>query len=128
MTEPKETDEKTKRAYLLASVVCERLWGGEHGWETASNEEFSTLLANLKKLNVTLAAENAALREKLAEREALLARLCFRDMGCDEDEGTRFTTQEVWQTIHGDRVQDWLDFDDLEAARLALTGGDNAEG
>lgn len=31
------------------------------------------------------------------------------------------TTQEAWEIIYGDRVKDWIDFNDIEAARAALT-------
>lgn len=64
-----------------------------------------------------MAADDSAVVEVL--REALEP-FAFRNMGAEEDEGVAFTTQEVWETIHRDRVKDWISFEDIEAARAAL--------
>ena len=51
--------------------------------------------------------------------EALRA-LCFFDMGLDEDEGHRYTTQEVWETVFENRVEDWFSFEDFDRARQII--------
>lgn len=70
----------------------------------------------------------AASREREARLESALGALCFIDMGKDEDEGVAYTTQEVWEIIHRDRVQDWFSFEDLDEARAALAHRSQAEG
>ena len=72
-------------------------------------------------------ADIAALQARIALLEGALGEvgdkmeaLCFADMGKDEDEGVVWTTQEVWETIYRDRVQDWFSFEDLDAARTTL--------
>jgi hypothetical protein len=65
-------------------------------------------------------ASTAPLLDAIEAARAALGNLCFPDMGEDEDEGVRWETQEVWQTIYRDRVQDWFSYEDLDAAREAL--------
>lgn len=84
------------------------------------------------------AGEEAAatvIQQALAERDGEIERLrealkplVFFDMGKDEDEGAPFTTQDVWETIFKDRVQDWFDFADIEAARQALAAKGDSRG
>jgi len=57
-----------------------------------------------------LEAENARLREAL-EPFAFI----------DKDEPD--TTQEAWELRYLDRFKDWIDFEDIEAARAALQEG-----
>lgn len=59
----------------------------------------------------------AALEARNARLEEALKPFAFLEMGKDEDEGRQFTTQEVWETIYRDRVQDWVSFEDIERAR-----------
>ncbi len=51
---------------------------------------------------------------------AALAPFAFLDMCKNEDEDALLATQDVWETIYRDRVQDWIAFEDIEAARAAL--------
>lgn len=74
------------------------------------------LWADLRELR----KEKAEAAARIAALEAALRPFAFLDMGKDEDEGQQFTTQDVWETIYRDRVQDWISFEDLEAARAAL--------
>ena len=59
----------------------------------------------------------AALEASNARLEEALKPFAFIEMGKDEDEARQFTTQEVWETIYRDRVQDWVSFEDIERAR-----------
>lgn len=60
-------------------------------------------------------SENERLREALGV-------LCFADMG--KDEGRALSTQEVWEIIYNDRVQDWFSYDEIEEARNTLASKD----
>lgn len=77
----------------------------------------------------------AGVQQAFAERDGEIERLrealkplVFFDMGKDEDEGAPFTTQDVWEMIFKDRVQDWFDFADIEAARQALAAKGDSRG
>ncbi len=37
------------RAYELARITSDMLWGGEHGWETATDDQFNALRARLRE-------------------------------------------------------------------------------
>jgi len=79
------------------------------------------LEADLAALEVAIEAKGGKAAERHPDRDAalkLLAELCFADMGCDD--GHPKTTQEVWEIISRDRVQDWFSFEDLDAARRLL--------
>ena len=65
-------------------------------------------------------AETAALRAEVERLREVAAPFAFLDMGRDEDEGVPFTTQEVWETVYRDRVQDWFSFEEIDALRQAL--------
>lgn len=39
----------TNRAYTLASIVSEKLLGGEHGWEKISSGRFNDLKKELRE-------------------------------------------------------------------------------
>lgn len=70
----------------------------------------------------------AASAATVAELREALGALAFIDMGKDEDENAPFTTQEVWETIYRDRVQDWFSFEDFETARALLAKHQQGEG
>ena len=42
-------DEISSRQNIITSVVCDMLWGGEHGWETATEEQFEALLQSVRQ-------------------------------------------------------------------------------
>ena len=80
-------------------------------------------MANKSLVSSLVDAQTAELTRLRAENEALreaLKPLVFSEMGKDEDEGAPFTTQDVWETIYKDRVQDWFDFGEIETARQLL--------
>ena len=98
---------------------------------------FNAWCAHPLPANERVAREAAAtvIQQAFAERDGEIERLrealkplVFFDMGKDEDEGAPFTTQDVWETIFKDRVQDWFDFADIEAARQALAAKGDSRG
>lgn len=59
--------------------------------------------------------------ERLKEMQKALEPLSFFDVG-DPD-----TTQKAWEIRYQDRLKDWIDFDDIRNARLALDIESDAE-
>ena len=94
--------------------------GGRHD-DTTSDPYGSTAATVIQQAFAERDGEIERLREALKP-------LVFFDMGKDEDEGAPFTTQDVWETIFKDRVQDWFDFADIEAARQALAAKGDSRG
>jgi hypothetical protein len=47
---PEEVEEGiTERAYILADLVADMVWGGERGWELATKEQFAHLKAEARR-------------------------------------------------------------------------------
>ncbi len=59
---------------------------------------------------------------EIARLRGALGPFAFLEM--EKDEGMA-DTQYVWETIYRDRVQDWISYEDIAAARTALKGADN---
>lgn len=98
------------------SDICSRLMDDVHGYLTPGAID----TADLDGMSFTVkeAADHiAALEARNARLEEALKPFAFLEMGKDEDEGRQLTTQDVWETIFSDRVQDWVSFEDIERAR-----------
>ena len=68
--------------------------------------------AELKSLNVGADAGEAA--DRIEKLERALRPFCF--FSDDPD-----TTQEAWEIRYRDRFKDWIDFQDIEDARAAMS-------
>lgn len=45
----KNEETLTERALVLADIVSDMIWGGERGWEAASDEQFKYLAKTLRE-------------------------------------------------------------------------------
>ena len=76
----------------------------------------------LRRYQTELATALTQLTEARAGEDALAERLhpfAFLDASDPSD-----STQKAWEQIHRDRVQDWIDFEEIDAARAALASHD----
>lgn len=73
-TEAVETAERTlvERGDRIASIVSDKLWGGECGWETATNQQFNGL-CDLLRQRLGAADKIKPLLSALEKAEHLLA-------------------------------------------------------